>query len=125
MKDRNMFERERVEEIASEYMWNISHVMKYLNMLKKYSFIVNGEEELMYDCLEAIVSERCSESKRRSLNETISEMIYRVYGEKALYYLNEEFLESHNIDLYDDRYFDDYLDQTELEYQGWSSSKRR
>lgn len=131
MEEKIILDEERIEQIALEYMVKKSKVKKYLRKLMDYSFIVNGDEDKMYACLEAIVFDLCNKKDvakvcNRTLKESIPEMIFRVYGYEAFQYLNEEFLRSHNVSFCDveDVYEDEY-GEAECVYQGISYGARK
>ena len=102
MENNIVLDEERIKQIALEYEVPTSKVMKYLKNLIIYPFIVNGDEDIMYECLECLVMDQCNkkdESKicTRKKKEAIAEMIFRTYGEEAFYYLNDEFLKTHDV----------------------------
>lgn len=124
------FDEDRIEQIALEYMIKKSKVKKYLKKLMEYPFVVNGDEDKMYECLENIVFDLCNKKDvskicNRTLKESVPEMIFRVYGYEAFKYLNEEFLMSHNVSLHDveDGYEDKY-EEVESIYQGYSKIRK-
>ena len=131
MGENIILDEERIEQIALEYMVEVSKVKKYLKKLLVYPFIVNGDEDKMYECLEAIVFDQCNKKDsskicNRKKKDAISEMIFRIYGEEAFYYLNEEFLKSHNVSLYDeDDGYEDSYGEVERVYQGISYGARK
>lgn len=126
-----MLDEERIKQIALEYMVNESKVKKYLKELMTYPFIVNGDDDKMYECLEAIVFDQCNKKDsskicKRKKKEAISEMIFRTYGYEAFSYLNEEFLKNHNVHLDNEEEAEKYdYEEAECVYQGVFYGSRR
>lgn len=124
--------KEKIEELSQDYDIPEEHISSYLNTLLEYPFIAAGAEESLLYCLELVVAERYTQKllsetgKRdllyRSLNETFSDMILRVYGDEAIYYLNRDFLSNRNIRI-EDSYKDNdeiyEMGEEEREYQGF------
>lgn len=95
---------ERINEIAETYEFPVSKVKEYYEKLLTYPFVSDKSEELLFECLEKIISERMSQSfivkttelnlyedkRYRNSEETIDSFLYEVYGEEAIPYISEE-----------------------------------
>lgn len=122
--------KEKVSLIAKEYEFNVATAQKYLNTLLEYPFINVEDEDQLLCCLELIIAERTtqkliteqnvSKQLKRSLKETIIEMIYNVYGDKAIDHLDDEFVKQKRLILNNNPYLEDkgYLN-SELDYNGY------
>lgn len=94
----------KVNELAEEYEFSKSTIQKYCHTLYLYPFVLDDEPEKLLECLEMIVQDRVSHkiiddgSLRRTVNETICDCVYRVYGDKSIHFLNESFLKQHEIE---------------------------
>lgn len=95
-------EREELEFLASEYESKIETVMKYYEILKEVPCVINHERELFLECLETLIQERKSEKmlgetksqtseKYQTLEFSVSDSLFRVYGDDAVPYLSEEY----------------------------------
>lgn len=122
--------KEKVRMIAREYEFSVGTAQKYLNTLLEYPFIKVEDEDQLLCCLELIIAERTTQKLiteqnvspqlKRSLKETITEMIYNVYGDKATDHLDDEFVKQKRLILNNDPYLEDkgYLN-SELDYNGY------
>lgn len=96
---------QKINELAEEYGFQKRRVNGYFEIINKYPFVKNGDEDAMFECLEMIVQDRLAhttnidENLKRSVKDSINEALYRVYDEKSLNYLNDEFLKMHEIEL--------------------------
>ena len=114
-----------LERIANDYELKYTTVVKYFEILNQYPFIADGDQEKMFECLEEIVSDRATAKEHkgnyRTINETITEYLYRYYDEEAFTYLNKEFLDNRGInsDPEYDGYDDDLRPEEKIE-KGYS-----
>lgn len=100
-----------LQEIAEEYEFPISNILEYYETIKDYHCVLTMDEQYLIDCLNLIVQDRVSMSyiisqydptrdgsfekykleNYKSLEYSISDGLYRIYEEKAIPYLSEEY----------------------------------
>lgn len=100
-----------LQEIATENDFPISTVIEYYEMIRNYHCVITMDEQYLIDCLYFIVQDRVSMSyiisqynptrdgsfenykleNYKSLEYSISDGLYRIYEEKAIPYLSEEY----------------------------------
>lgn len=98
--------RERLNSISEEYGMALNIVSKYYHLLKDIPITASYGDDLLFDALETLVQDRMSESflsnefkegrkayhEHKPLDYSISYALYEVYGEEAMPYLDEEFI---------------------------------
>jgi len=102
-------EEERLEQIAEEYDISISRVKSYYEILKKYPVVESYNEELLFECLEEVVQDMSTnefiiedtdkfthEDKIKPLKYSISDALYRTYGDDAVPYLDETYIKENS-----------------------------
>ena len=97
-----------LEELANEYEIPLEKVKLYYNMLLEIPCVMSYDVDMLYECLVNIIqdvktSEFVEEEKEKmgafvgkeakTLNYSISDALYRTYGDEAIPYLSEEYIE--------------------------------
>lgn len=125
----NEIEIEKINNLAKEYEFRVATIEGYYETLMLYPFVQNDTSDKKWECLETIVQDRFSQKTfpdtdiRRSLADTISDSLYRIYEDEAIHYLNEEFLRTHEIEErnYDYQYvYEQGYSNTERQYHGYN-----
>ena len=101
-----MVDEEKLLELESQYEIGFSELMQYYTMLLQIPCVQEEGDEKLYYCLEALAQSRITnEIKERehggmeymSLEYSISDALYKTYGERAIPYLCEEYLTEREI----------------------------
>ena len=99
-------DNERIEELLNDYNVSKETINTYYKLLSKYDF-VNLDDESFYDCLELIISDisdknNISDKRKEDKNYNshgksssyiVADALYRVYGDEAVKYLDENYFE--------------------------------
>ena len=103
-----------LQEMSVEYGISLPRIQKYYDMISRMPFVKDYGEDLLLECVENIVQDmttndfkseearkvgKVNERKPKNLNYSISDSLFRTYGEVALPYLDPEYVE-HNEDRY-------------------------
>jgi hypothetical protein len=97
-----MDRQEIYASLAEEYGFDISVVNHCVETLSFYDFARDGEEEQFLTCLEMVLQSLCTmefmtEHKHKYAETNIKHIffdaLYRVYGELAIPYMDQEYLE--------------------------------
>ena len=96
-------EKEVLEELAQNYNTTINHVSRFYNMTKDIPVVLGKSEDEYLEFLELLIQDRTSEVlvneirkggyDPKTLDYSISDALYRVYGDDALDYLSDEYKE--------------------------------
>ena len=89
-----MLDEERLKELSSEYDTSIERIKSYCEELFSYPFVRNGDDEYIYECLEAILSYREDEEEKEKLS-VVERCVYRIYGDETIPYLSNKFKKKH------------------------------
>ena len=95
------------EEFANNYGISLENVYYYADMIRMFDFAGDGEHDLFIDCLDTLLQGICSRNdlveyhrtekytpiKYDSIIYLLSDALYRTYGDIALPYLDEEYLD--------------------------------
>ena len=93
-----MFDQEKIKEYADEYAVGQQTIQKYCETLLSYPFIIGGEDEYFFECLETILIERPKEQDNVDYFKTIEKCIYRIYGDDSIPYLSDEFKQNNGLE---------------------------
>lgn len=95
-----MFDEEKIKEFADTYGASISSVQKYCETLLSYPFIISGDDEYFFECLEKIIIESSKRdvSKAQDYFELVEECVYKIYGDDSVPYLSDSFKEKNDIE---------------------------
>lgn len=93
---------EILKELSEEYGIPVERIKSYYNKLQEYPFVENSDEDLVKECLERIVQdvstneflkENNQNQRQKQLKYSISDALYNVYGDEAINYLDEDYIE--------------------------------
>ncbi len=92
-----MFDEEKFKELAETYGIGLSSVQKYSETLLSYPFVISGEDEYFYECLEKIIIER-SKDQDTDYFSTVEKCVYKIYQDDSIPYLSDEFKRNNGLE---------------------------
>jgi len=98
-------EKEVLQSLVENNDAALNHVTKYYNLTKDIPLIASRSEEEYLEFLELLIQDRISEDFQakekkifdyspKRLDYSISDALYKVYGDDAMPYLTKEYIES-------------------------------
>ena len=96
-----MFDEEKLKEIANDYGTGLQVIKQYYETLMSYPFVIGGEEDYLYECIVALITERSKTdetSEHGAYLDSVERSVYRIYGDDAIPYLSKAFKEKNGIE---------------------------
>ena len=99
-----MEEQNILNSLAANYGFDYQDVCYYAKALLYYDFVRNGEQELFFECLEMVLQSVFTFYFKKEAGQylefdfldeeyIVSDALYRTYGDLALPYVDDNYLE--------------------------------
>lgn len=123
---------EKLVEISKDYEISVQWLKKYLKILEQIPVVVQGDEDLMLDCLTLLADSRISQREFYKygepyvcLKDSIDGALYRIYGDVSNSYLSDEHKDFCDMSGNCDYIIDDKVGLENLEYEDFLSKNSK
>lgn len=94
-----------IKRLSTDYGFTTSKIKHYYSLLSNYPFVTEDNDEKALECLEMVVQDRISNTVeneisqlKRSVHDSVEEALYRIYEEKSIGFLSEQFIKTREIE---------------------------